>query len=251
MLKIGIKKHQVTSHFALSNIQIKVKSGEIYALIGKSGSGKSTIANLLVGLKYEEDYSIKIHSKELNDGIDRLIPQFKQAGYVPQTLHLKPHHSVYNYAQVLFQYLPNAQQDAIIKKYLKQFYLIKQKDTKVASLSGGERQKLALLEAISQPISYLVLDEPFSQLDTEQKLEFSQIIASVVAERAIPCILISHDLTDILQLSHSVGIMENGKLVFQGSWAKFKDSTSKVVLRLKKAILDWDSQMKGLINNLR
>jgi ABC-type multidrug transport system ATPase subunit len=251
MLKIGIKKHQVTSHFALSNIQIKVKSGEIYALIGKSGSGKSTIANLLVGLKYDEDYSIKINSKELNDGIDRLIPQFKQAGYVPQTLHLKPHHSVYNYAQVLFQYLPNAQQDAVIKKYLKQFYLIKQKDTKVASLSGGERQKLALLEAISQPISYLVLDEPFSQLDTEQKLEFSQIIASVVAERAIPCILISHDLTDILQLSHSVGIMENGKLVFQGSWGKFKESTNTVVLRLKKAILDWDSQMKGLINNLR
>jgi ABC-type multidrug transport system ATPase subunit len=251
MLKIGIKKHQVTSHFALSNIQIKVKSGEIYALIGKSGSGKSTIANLLVGLKYDEDYSIKINSKELNDGIDRLIPQFKQAGYVPQTLHLKPHHSVYNYAQVLFQYLPNEQQDAVIKKYLKQFYLIKQKDTKVASLSGGERQKLALLEAISQPISYLVLDEPFSQLDTGQKLEFSQIIASVVAERAIPCLLISHDLTDILQLSHTVGIMENGKLVFQGSWAKFKESANAVVLRLKKAILDWDSQMNDLINNLR
>lgn len=251
MLKIGIKKHQVTSHFALSNIQIKVKSGEIYALIGKSGSGKSTIASLLVGLKYDPDYSICIDSKELNDGLDRLIPKFKKAGYVPQTLHLKPHHSVYNYAQVLFQYLPNAQQDAVITKYLKQFYLIKQKDTKVAALSGGERQKLALLEAISQPISYLVLDEPFSQLDTEQKLEFSQIIASVVNERAIPCILISHDLTDILQLSHSVGIMENGKLVFQGSWTKFKGSSNSVVLRLKKAILDWDTQMKGLINNLR
>ncbi|MEN9297390.1 MAG: hypothetical protein RJA42_1659, partial [Bacteroidota bacterium] len=221
MLTIGIKKHQVTSHFALSNIQIKVKSGEIYALIGKSGSGKSTIAKLLVGLSIDSEYSIKINSKELNDGLDRLIPQFKQAGYVPQTLHLKPHHTVYNYAQVLFQYLPNNQQDTIITKYLKQFYLIKQKDTKVASLSGGERQKLALLEAISQPISYLVLDEPFSQLDTEQKLEFSQIIASVVAERAIPCVLISHDLTDILQLSQSVGIMEKGKLVFQGSWDKF------------------------------
>lgn len=251
MLTINIKKYQVTSHFALSNIKIKVKSGEIYALIGKSGSGKSTIANLLVGLKHDETYSIKINSKELNDGLDRLIPQFKQAGYVPQTLHLKPHHTVYNYAQVLFQYLPNNQQDTIITKYLKQFYLIKQKDTKVASLSGGERQKLALLEAISQPISYLVLDEPFSQLDTEQKLEFSQIIASVVAERAIPCVLISHDLTDILQLSQSVGIMEKGKLVFQGSWDKFRNSPNSVVIRLKQAILSWDDQMKGLINNLR
>ena len=76
MLTIGIKKHQVTSHFALSNIQIKVKSGEIYALIGKSGSGKSTIASLLVGLKYDPAYSISIDSTELNDGLDRLIPQF-------------------------------------------------------------------------------------------------------------------------------------------------------------------------------
>jgi len=251
MLTISIRKHQVSSHFTLSNIQIKVKSGEIYALIGKSGSGKSTIATLLVGLKFDADYSIKIHSKELNDGMDRLIPQFKQAGYVPQTLHLKPYHSVYNYAQVLFQYVPNAQQEVVINKYLKQFYLIKQKDTKVSQLSGGERQKLALLEAISQPISYLVLDETFSQLDTEQKLEFSQIIASVVAERAIPCVLISHDLTDILRLSQSVGIMEKGKLVFQGSWDKFKQSTNILVLGLKQAILHWDDQLKGVINNLR
>lgn len=251
MLTIGIKKHQVTSHFALSNIKIKVKSGEIYALIGKSGSGKSTIANLMVGLKYDRDYSVKINSVELNTGIDRLIPQFKNAGYVPQTLHLKPFHTVYNYAQALFQYHPNAQQDAVITNYLKQFYLIKQKDTQVASLSGGERQKLALLEAISQPIDYLVLDEPFSQLDTEQKLEFSQIIYTVVKERAIPCVLISHDLTDILQLSDSIGIMENGKLVFQGSWTKFKESKNKIVLRLRKAILDWNNQMKDLINNLK
>ena len=251
MLTIGIKKHQVTSHFALSNIQIKVKSGEIYALIGKSGSGKSTIAKLLVGLSIDSEYSIKINSKELNDGLDRLIPQFKQAGYVPQTLHLKPHHTVYNYAQVLFQYLPNNQQDTIITKYLKQFYLIKQKDTKVASLSGGERQKLALLEAISQPISYLVLDEPFSQLDTEQKIEFIQIIQDLVAYKQIPCLLISHDLVDIIKMSNKLGIIEKGKISFQGGWDKFWGSTNKIAVRLKQAMLNWKKETDLLLNNLK
>ena len=87
MLTIGIKKHQVTSHFTLSNIQIKVKSGEIYALIGKSGSGKSTIATLLVGLKYDADYSIKIHSKELNDEFSSIISQArKKRGWNQATL---------------------------------------------------------------------------------------------------------------------------------------------------------------------
>jgi ABC-type multidrug transport system ATPase subunit len=151
----------------------------------------------------------------------------------------------------MFQYLPNAQQEAVITQYLKQFYLIKQKDTKVAYLSGGERQKLALLEAISQPISYLVLDEPFSQLDTEQKMEFSQIIASVVKEKAIPCVLISHDLTDILQLSDRLGIMEKGKLVFQGDWDYFKASLHPIVIRLKQAIFDWHAYLKARINSLK
>ena len=157
MLKISIKKHQVTSHFALSNIQIKVKSGEIYALIGKSGSGKSTIANLLVGVKYDADYSITIDSKELNDGMDRLIPQFKAAGYVPQTLHLKPHHTVYNYAQVLFQYLPQPKQEVVISKYLKQFYLLKQKNILADRLPSLELLDDVMYKAIAVGFAFFTI----------------------------------------------------------------------------------------------
>jgi ABC-type multidrug transport system ATPase subunit len=71
---------------------------------------------------------------------------------------------------IIFQ--KSLRQKSEIKKYVKIFHLEKILQTQVINLSGGEKQKLGILNAISEPIEYLVLDEPFSQLDTEQKLEF-------------------------------------------------------------------------------
>jgi len=106
MLNVEIKKYQVNGHFTLSNIKFKVLNGEVLALIGKSGSGKSTVASFLVGLYSADDVSVKLHNKELHDGIERLIPQFKQAGYLPQNLHLKPFHTVKDYMHMLFENHP-------------------------------------------------------------------------------------------------------------------------------------------------
>jgi ABC-type multidrug transport system ATPase subunit len=122
---------------------------------------------------------------------------------------------------------------------------------KIIQLSGGERQKIALIEAVSQPIEYLVLDEPFSQLDTEQKIEFIQIIQDLVAYKQIPCLLISHDLVDIIKMSNKLGIIEKGKIAFQGGWDKFWGSTNKIALRLKQAMLNWKIETDSLLNNLK
>lgn len=103
MLKIRIKNHRVNNHFQLSNIRINVLPKEIFALIGKSGSGKSTVAKLAVGLLQDEFYSIQINEIELNDHNERLIPQFFKAGYLPQNLHLKPFHTVLDFLNIIFQ----------------------------------------------------------------------------------------------------------------------------------------------------
>lgn len=250
MLNVQINKYQVNGHFTLSNIKFKVLNGEILAVIGKSGSGKSTIASFLVGLNSAETASVKLNDKELHDGIERLIPQFKQAGYLPQNLHLKPFHTVKQYMDMLFENHPLKKKKTLISYYTKIFRLSQLLESKIQHLSGGERQKIAMLESISKPIDYLVLDEPFSQLDTEQKLELIDIIRLIVKEKNIPCVLISHDLGDVLKLSQKVLLVQKGKQLFNGDWNQFSRSKNKYVHNLREALIQWKNQTNNLIDNL-
>lgn len=249
MLKIRIKNHRVNNHFQLSNIRINVLPREIFALIGKSGSGKSTLAKVAVGLLPNEFCSIVINGEELNNYNERLIPQFFKAGYLPQNLHLKPFHTVLDFLNIIFQKSISRKNE--INKYVKIFHLEKILHTQVTNLSGGEKQKLGILNAVSEPIEYLVLDEPFSQLDTEQKLEFASIIKEIIEIKNIPCLLISHDLSDVLKLSHSIGIINQGKIILNGDILKLIKSQNKTVLNLKNALFHWHDSNHFIIENLK
>jgi ABC-type multidrug transport system ATPase subunit len=249
MLQIIIPSYQVNPHFKLSQVKIEINKGEIFSLIGKSGSGKSTIAKIAVGLNLSINSSIKLNGKELNNNNERLIPQFTLAGYVPQSLHLKPNHSVEEYLHYLFQKENEINKSKIIRHYVHMFHIKHLLKSKIQMLSGGEKQKIALIEAVSNPIKFLILDEPFSQLDTEQKIEFSAIIQDLIKSSQIPCLLISHDLSDIIRLSQKIGIMEKGKVVFRGSRTKFWNSKNKIAQRLKNAMLAWKQETDIWINN--
>ena len=124
-------------------------------------------------------------------------------------------------------------------------------NTQVTHLSGGEKQKLGILNAISEPIEYLVLDEPFSQLDTEQKLEFALIIKEIIELKNIPCLLISHDLSDVLKLSHSIGIINQGKIILNGDIQKLIKSQNEIVINLRNALFHWHDSNHIIIENLK
>ena len=124
-------------------------------------------------------------------------------------------------------------------------------NTQVTHLSGGEKQKLGILNAISEPIEYLVLDEPFSQLDTEQKLEFALIIKEIIELKNIPCLLISHDLSDVLKLSHSLGIINQGKIILNGDIQKLIKSQNEIVINLRNALFHWHDSNHIIIENLK
>jgi ABC-type multidrug transport system ATPase subunit len=124
-------------------------------------------------------------------------------------------------------------------------------NTQVTHLSGGEKQKLGILNAISEPIEYLVLDEPFSQLDTEQKMEFALIIKEIIELKNIPCLLISHDLSDVLKLSHSIGIINQGKIILNGNIQKLIKSQNEIAINLRNALFHWHDSNHYIIENLK
>ena len=152
MLQIFIPSYQVNPHFKLSKVKIEIKRGEIFSLIGKSGSGKSTVAKIAVGLNLAIESSIRSKGVEINVNSERLIPQFTQSGYVPQSLHLKPNHTVEEYLDYLFQKETLITKAKLIKHYIQMFHIKHLLKSKIQMLSGGERQKIALIEAVSRPI---------------------------------------------------------------------------------------------------
>lgn len=239
MLEIKIDLHQVNDQFSVNNVNLKVKEGTIFALIGKSGSGKSTIAKITSGELICSNAEIRLDKINLNTNFERLIREFPEIGYVPQNLHLKPHHTTLAFLEMLFQTKPAAESKKIIQQLVKDFNLKSIMHSKIQHLSGGERQKLAIIQAIAKPIKALILDEPFSQLDTLQKQEIRTIMTSLIKRLNIPCLMISHDVLDVIQLSNQIGFMHKGKIVFKGDWAAFYKSKNAQIIQIRSGIDDY------------
>lgn len=251
MLEIKILLHQVNDQFNVNNVNLKIKSGSIFALIGKSGSGKSTIAKIISGDLISKGAKISINGSNLNTNLERLIREFDCIGYVPQNLHLKPHHTILEFLEMLYQNKTDKVAKKIIDTHIQDFNLKSIIHSKIDSLSGGERQKLALIQAISKPIKALVLDEPFSQLDTIQKQEICAIIIKIIKKLDIPCLMISHDLIDVIRLSNKIGVMHKGKIIFNGSWQKFYESKNKNIISLRSGIEQFLKQTLSTIERLK
>lgn len=239
MLEIKIDLHQVNDQFSVNNVNLKVKEGTIFALIGKSGSGKSTIAKITSGELICSNAEIRLDKINLNTNFERLIREFPEIGYVPQNLLLKPHHTTLAFLEMLFQTKPAAESKKIIQQLVKDFNLKSILHSKIQHLSGGERQKLAIIQAIAKPIKALILDEPFSQLDTLQKQEIRTIMTSLIKRLNIPCLMISHDVLDVIQLSNQIGLMHKGKIVFKGDWAAFYKSKNAQIIQIRSGIDDY------------
>ena len=123
MLEIKITLHQVNNQFSVNNVNLKVKAGTIFALIGKSGSGKSTVAKIISGETICPTAQILLDGKELNTNYERLIREFKEVGYVPQNLHLKPHHTTREFLEMLFQGKTETELRKLVNSFTKDFNL--------------------------------------------------------------------------------------------------------------------------------
>ncbi|MGA0412138.1 MAG: ATP-binding cassette domain-containing protein [Candidatus Puniceispirillales bacterium] len=180
----------------IENLYTKIENGNILCVFGVSGVGKSSLINVISGV-HEENLSyegeIILNGKKLNN-----IPTEKRKiGLLLQDGTLFPHLTVEQ--NILFgmnKKLKRRDKDNLIIKYLQKANMKGFQDRYPNSLSGGQKARVACLRAILSEPDALLLDEPFSSLDPEQRESFREFVAKHVKEANIPCLLVTHDEND-------------------------------------------------------
>ena len=211
-------KYKSSESYVLKNINLKIKPGSSIGIVGKSGEGKSTLVDLLVGLLKPSEGIIKIGNSEINENISLWK---KSIGYVSQEIFLTDKTILENIAfgleknQINSSNLSNAINSSGLNDYIKN--LPNKIKTKVgeagAQISGGQRQRIGLARAMYKDTKLLILDEATSALDekTEQK-----ILSSLFIENGInkTIIIITHRKS-ALQFCDEIYELKNGNLLPQ------------------------------------
>jgi molybdate transport system ATP-binding protein len=192
--------------------------GLVTGLFGNSGTGKTSIINLIAGLLTPDRGRISLDGEVLDDTSTGLHvpPHKRRMGYVFQDARLFPHFSVrqnLDYGRRMNGLDPDAAAEKRTVDLLDIGHLL---NRRAAQLSGGERQRVALGRALLAKPKLLLLDEPLGALDDERKAEIMPYFVRLRDEASVPMVLVSHDAHEMRQLATNVAILRGGKVAAFG-----------------------------------
>ena len=191
--------------FCLRDVSLCLQPGEYVALMGRTGQGKTTILEAVAGLRTVTAGQIFIDGVE----VTQQPPARRGVGYVPQDLALFPTMTVRENLEFALRIRrsPNQRRIQLLAEWLGLSALL---DRAVAKLSGGEAQRTALGRALSFEPKVLLLDEPFSALDDETRVEMHRLMASVREKTGVTVLHVTHNRSEALSLADRVLVIEDG-----------------------------------------
>ena len=178
---------------ALSHISFHLMPEEFLAVVGPSGCGKSTLLNLICGLLHAESGTILMNGKPLNKDSARI-------GYMLQKDHLLEWRSIYRNVLLGLEIKGELTKDNL-------YELDKFRNSRPSQLSGGMRQRAALIRTLVLKPDLLLLDEPFSALDYQTRLNVSDDIGKILKIQRKPAILVTHDISEAISMADRVLIL--------------------------------------------
>lgn len=211
MKKIVIHNFSVQrGSFTLNPLSLTVEKGEIFAILGRTGSGKTVLLEAIGGMFAGTEGQICFDDTDILD----IVPGERRLGFVYQDHGLFPHMKVYDnivYGLKMHR-VPKEEQRLRAQALMEMLSITHIKDQYPGTLSGGESQRTALARALALEPEVLLLDEPFSALDPTTRQQLYREIKAIHERFQCTIIFVTHDFTEAGLLADRVGILLNGEL---------------------------------------
>jgi molybdate transport system ATP-binding protein len=211
MLRINVKRKQ--GQFIV-DASFTVDSTGVTALFGPSGAGKTSIVNMVAGLSRPDTGLVMVNGRTVFDsekGID-IPPEHRGFGYVFQDGRIFPHLSVRSNLMYGMRLVPRNKRTIAFNDVVELLGIAHLLKRRIANLSGGEKQRVAIGRALLTSPSLLLMDEPLASLDEARKSEVLPFVERLSTHLSIPILYVSHSLTEILNLADTLVFLDSGRV---------------------------------------
>jgi iron(III) transport system ATP-binding protein len=205
---------------ALDDVHLAVEAGRMVALLGPSGCGKTTLLRVIAGLEVPDAGEVAVGDRLLTSPAHVVPPERRRIGMVFQDWALFPHMSVARNVAYGLPKLDSGSQRARVAEALELVGLAGYGDRAPATLSGGQQQRVALARALAPRPSVLLLDEPFSNLDTALRVQVRTEVHRLLADLGVTTVFVTHDQEEAFVLGDEVAVMDHGRIVQQATPAE-------------------------------
>lgn len=187
---------------ALNNINLQVKSGEFVSIVGPSGCGKTTILSIISGILKASSGEVFINEEKVGEKSDLV-------GYMFQKDHLFEWRTIWQNVILGLEIKKTKTPENLeyVESLLKKYGLYEFRNAKPRELSGGMRQRVALIRTLALKPKLLLLDEPFSALDFQTRLNVCDDVHKIIKEEKQTAILVSHDISEAISISDRVVVL--------------------------------------------
>lgn len=207
-LEVNDVRHRYGKVEVLHGCSFSMQDGESLALLGESGSGKTTMLRLLAGFEQPSAGSIRLNGEVLAGAGQFVIPEKRDIGLVFQDYALFPHLSVRENIAIAM----NGRDERTPEVWLKNVGLEGLGKRKPHELSGGQQQRVAIVRALATLPQLLLLDEPFSNIDESLKFTFRHELQKLLQKTGLASIFVTHDTKDALAIADRVVILKDGEV---------------------------------------
>ncbi len=200
----------------LDNVDIDLVRGRVTAVLGPSGTGKSTLLRVIAGLENVDSGQVRTADKLLTDGLVLIPPERRNIGLVFQDFALFPHLSAID--NVMFGLVEGSStmRRELALRQLDSVQMVDKAEAYPHTLSGGEQQRVALARALAPGPDVVLMDEAFSGLDAKLRVELRNTALNALNESGAAVLVVTHDAEEAMFMADELALMVDGKIIQSG-----------------------------------